>query len=87
MEITNAVMAKKHRSGKPPEHRDVQLRAERWDALAPDQRSRLPNNHTLEVVPRDIYGDCDVEAGSFLFEAGMKQIDNTDVPIPTQGEM
>jgi hypothetical protein len=50
MEMTNAVMAKKHRSGKPPEHRDVQLRAERWDALAPDQRSRLPNNHTLEVV-------------------------------------
>jgi hypothetical protein len=72
MEMTNAVTAKKHRSGKPPEHRDVQLRAERWDALPPNQPPRLPANHTLEVLPRDSYGDCDTEAGSFLFEAGTK---------------
>jgi hypothetical protein len=24
---------------------------------------------------------------SFLYEAGMKQIDNTDIPMPTKGKM
>jgi hypothetical protein len=85
--VTNAVTAKKHRSGKPPEHRDVQLRAERCDASPPNQRPRLPANCTPEVLPRESYGDCDTEAGSFLFKAGMKQIDSTDVPMPTEGEM
>ena len=75
METKNAVTARNCRSGKSPEHRDVQLRAEGWDALEPDKRPRLPANHTLEVLPRDIHGDTDTEAGNVTWRVQFGGVD------------
>jgi hypothetical protein len=75
IEMNNAVTAGNRRLGKSPEHRDVRLRAEGWDALAPDKRPRLPANQTLEVLPRDIHGDTDAEAGNVTWRVQFGGVD------------